>query len=150
MKHLKNLAVPLGAAVLFLGAAMGIYVAAWGWARFKLDFWPLDESRVGPNLCASLFLVVMVIAHNEFVVERRAEARHESHLQALRDGVKELAHPTEEAESNISEQVEEDFRKSVLDRLDENTPGGLGTIAAALKVPVKPPPPKRTIRKAKP
>lgn len=138
--HLRNLLVPLLYMALTLAVFLGIYILVWGWDRFKADFLPLDSSRVGPNLCASLVLVVVLIAHNEFVVEKKAEERHESHRQCLLDAVEEIAHPTEEAETSIADQVEAQFRSDLLDRLNESTPGGLGTIASKLDVLVPPQP----------
>lgn len=132
IQKIRNMLPGLGIALLVLGVLFGIYLLIWGWSHFLADFWPLDESRVGPNLCASIFLVVLLIAHNEFVVEKRAADRHESHKQALEDAVKEIIHPTEAAESNIADQVEEQFRQDVLDRLDPETDGGLGEIAKRL------------------
>lgn len=132
LRHVLNMLPAIGGLVITLAAGLGIYVAIWGWARFKLDFWPLDSSRVGPNLCASIFLLVLLIAHNEFVVMERARQMHETHRQLLKDEIGELLHPTEEAEANIADQIEADFRQAVLDRLDETTPGGIGTIAAKL------------------
>ena len=133
LEHLKNMLLPLMALLATVAVALGVYIAIWGWARFKLDFWPLDSSRVGPNICASLFLVVLVIAHNEFVVTERAKKEHENHRQLIRDSLGELLHPTEEIEANIAAQSEDDFRQLVLKQLDETSPGGLGTIADTLK-----------------
>ena len=130
--HLRNLAVPFAALLGVLGVAFGLFVAFWGWAHFKADFIPLDSSRVGPNLCASLFLVVLVIAHNEFVVIERDEKARKDHHQQIKDTMRELLHPMDQAESDIAEQVEEQWRQKVLAQLDETTPGGIGTVAAKL------------------
>lgn len=136
LQHLRNMAGPLLLMVAVYAVAMGLFVLIFGWARFSSDFIPLDRSFIGPNLCASLVLVVFLMGHNEYVVEERARQRHESHRQALRDAVDEIAHPTEEAEAEIVADAEENWRAEVLSRLDASTPGGLGDLATALHADV--------------
>jgi hypothetical protein len=130
--HLRALVLPLAVLVGVLGASFGLFVGIWGFARLKLDAWPLDSSRVGPNICASIFLVILLVAHNEFVVVEKARKQHESTRQELADTMRELLHPTEDAEASIAAQVESDWRAKVLGQLDETSPGGLGTILGRL------------------
>ena len=135
LRHLRNLIAPLFALAAVIGIAYLLFVQIFGYARFRADFIPLDTSRIGPNLCASIFLVVCVIAHNEFVVVRKAEQMHESHKQLTRDVMHELLHPTDQAEADIADAVAEARWTRVLDQLDETTPGGLGTVLARLVKP---------------
>lgn len=132
-KHIAALALPLAVATVVLILAFGLFVAIFGWDRFVTDFFPLDNSRVGPNLCASVVLIVLLIAHNEYVVVKRAAKLHKSHREATEDVLRELLHPTEEAEDEFAEAIEKAFRDRVLNQLDENTEGGLGTILEHLK-----------------
>jgi hypothetical protein len=133
IKRAWNLFVAVFIGSLVLTVALTAFDAVWGWARFKQDFWPLDRSYIGPNLCASVVLVVLLVAHNEFVTERRAAGRHESHRQMFREEMSEIMHPTEEAEAVIAAEVEAQFKHDVLDRLDPTTPGGIAAIPDMLK-----------------
>jgi hypothetical protein len=123
----------LSAGATILAAAIGLFVLTLGLDRLKLDFWPLDSSRVGPNLVASLVMVVLLVAHNEYVVERRAASRHETHKQLMHDILAEVCHPTDEIEADIAAEVEEQWKANVIDRLDPTTPGGITAIADLLK-----------------
>jgi hypothetical protein len=43
---------------LFVLVVLGIIL---GWHRFLADFWPIDDSRVGPNLVASVVQWALVL-----------------------------------------------------------------------------------------
>lgn len=132
-EHLTNLIFPV---LLVLGVYLGVsilFILCFGWGRFHDDFWPPDRSFVGPNIVASFALVIGVVVHNEYVVAERAKALHEDHVRIICDLRDELLHPTEEAEQNIADQVEQKFRDDVLDRLDAKTPGGIGDLPDVLK-----------------
>jgi hypothetical protein len=133
MKRLWSLLVSLSAAITVVAVACGVFVGLFGFDRLKLDFWPLDSSRVGPNLVASMVMVVILVAHNEFVTERRAEARHETHKQLMHDILGQVEHPTEEVEQEIADAEEAKWKADVLDRLDPTTPGGIAAITALLQ-----------------
>jgi len=77
----------------------------WLWHRLLADFWPLDNSRVGPNLVASVVTAALVIAHNEWRILRADERRHAGLRQVLRDLVREAEHPVDVAEQRIAEDV---------------------------------------------
>ena len=128
IKHLKNLIIPILCTIGVYLTALGLFILIWGVDRFKSDFYPLDRSYVGPNLCASLFLVIAVIGHNEFVVLERAHKMHDSHKKATKEFFNELFHPLDQAEADMAAEVEQAFKDRVLTQLDETTPGGLGTI----------------------
>ncbi len=84
---------------------MGLFVVAFGWARFLADFWPLDSSRIGPNLCASFVIVVGITARNEARTIQRDEEAGEHVGEMFRDVVREAEHPTEAAEAKIADDV---------------------------------------------
>lgn len=85
---------------LVLMATTGFFIGVWGWQRFLQDFWPLDSSRVGPNLVASVVTIILVTAHNEYRVVRKDEEHHASLRQTTRDAIQEVLHPVETAEQN--------------------------------------------------
>jgi hypothetical protein len=95
--------VLVGAAIV--AVATGLFVAIWGWARFLQDFWPLDNSRIGPNLCASITIVILITAHNEYRVISKAEARNESARDVFHDALDEVLHPAETAEQHVADRV---------------------------------------------
>jgi hypothetical protein len=105
---LRGLAVGAAVAAAVIGTALGVFVAAWGWARFRADFWPLDNSRVGPNLVASIVLTVLVIGHNEYRTTVRAVKAGETVRQLARDLEAEVLHPAETAEQHIADDVAQD------------------------------------------
>ncbi len=95
--------------------AFGLFIAIWGWRRFLLDFWPLDRSRVGPSLCASLVVVLLITAHNEYVFVSKVTVRNGTPVELFRDAVDEVLHPMETAEQHIAEYVvdEQELREGV-------------------------------------
>lgn len=97
-------ALSVGFAILALALVLDIGI--WGWSRFKADFWPLDSSRIGPNLLASLAITVAVLAHNEYRTVRRDEAHHLTMRQMMQDVLDEALHPAEQAEEHIAEAME--------------------------------------------
>ena len=99
----RGLAIGAGVAVAVLGGALGLFIAVWGVQRFLADFWPLDTSRVGPNLVASVVLTVLVIGHNEYRTAVKAVEAGESARQIVSDLEREVLHPTETAETHIAE-----------------------------------------------
>lgn len=104
---LRGLAVGASIAAGVVGGALGIFVAAFGWQRFLADFWPLDNSRVGPNLVASVVATVLIVAHNEYRTAVRAVESGESLRQTVRDLEDEVLHPVETAEQHIADDIEE-------------------------------------------
>jgi hypothetical protein len=133
-RHLANMVMPVLIVLIVYVAAALVFGLVFGWGRLHDDFWPPDRSFIGPNLCASFVLVLALIAHNEYVVAEHARSLHEDHKKMFSDLRDSILHPTEEAEASIAAEVEARFKADVLDRLDCETPGGVGTIAAALKV----------------
>jgi hypothetical protein len=101
----KGVLTGLAVGVVLLGVAIGLFVLIWGWPRFVLDFYPLDSSRVGPNLCASITVVILITAHNEYRVVSKAEEHHEKLRQITHDAVKEAIHPAESAEQHVADDV---------------------------------------------
>lgn len=105
-KHLfRGLLLGVSVAATILIIAFGLFLAIWGWARFKADFWPLDRSFVGPNLVASVVTIIIVLAHNEGRVIQKDEEHHANIKQIMRDAVVEAIHPTETAEENVAEEI---------------------------------------------
>jgi hypothetical protein len=98
--HLKlaaaRLVLPVLAMIVVLAGSAGLFVAALGWERFLLDFWPLDDSRVGPNLCASLVVVILITAHNVYRAVLQEELHHERMRAAVKDTLGELLPPAAE------------------------------------------------------
>lgn len=84
---------------------MVVFLSVWGWGRFVADFWPLDNSRVGPNLCASLVVTILLVAHNEYRTASRIVAQGEHTKEVMRDLVNEVLHPTQTAEHHIAEDI---------------------------------------------
>lgn len=102
-KHLlRAVLVSLAVAAAILAVSFGLLVLVFGWGRFLADFWPLDASRVGPNLCASVAIVVLVTAHNEYRTALHAIERGESVGKVVDDLTEEVLHPTETAEEHIA------------------------------------------------
>ncbi len=105
-KHLlKGLAIGLGLAAGILGGALGIFIGTFGWHRFVLDFWPIDNSRIGPNLAASVATVVLITALNEYRTAVRAVEKGEDTIQLVRDLALEVIRPVDTAEEHIAEKV---------------------------------------------
>lgn len=104
---LKGMVVGAAVAAVILGVAGGLFVAIWGWNRLLADLWPLDNSRVGPNLCASVITVVLITAHNEYRTIMKAEEHHESLRQTAQDAIREALHPAESAEAAIAADMKE-------------------------------------------
>lgn len=100
---LRGVAIGLGLAALVVGAAIGLFVLAFGWDRFMADFWPLDNSRVGPNLVASVVTVILITAHNEYRTAVRGVERGDSLGQLARALENEVLHPAETAEQHIAD-----------------------------------------------
>ena len=132
-QHFKNILPKLGIGLGIIGAALGLFVAVFGWSRFMADFWPLDRSFVGPNLCASIFLGVLYLVHNEWVVLEHGRGLHEDHKRLLRDLATEILKPTDDAEGDVVAEEDALFKQEVRSRLDETTPGGIGTLAKKLE-----------------
>lgn len=107
--HAKHLVrgVLLGAliAVLVIGGALCLFLAFFGTARFLADFWPVDDSRVGPNLVASIVLTVLLIGHNEYRAAVRGVESGERFRQVAKDLEREVLHPAEQAEQHIAADV---------------------------------------------
>lgn len=88
---------------MIVGGTLGVFLAVFGWRRFLTDFWPLDNSRIGPNLVASFVVAVLVIGHNEYRTALKAveEGRRVGDVvEALED---EVLHPAERAEQHIAD-----------------------------------------------
>lgn len=74
-----------------------LYFMAFHWGRFLADFWPLDNSRVGPNLTAAVvqYAVILALLYLLYPPFRRAverfAARHvesiKAHISAEHDHV---------------------------------------------------------------
>ena len=109
MRHLpavlRKLWLPALVMVGVIFATFGLFAAVFGWHRLADDFWPFDNSRIGPNLCASITIVVLVTAHNEYRTIRDAESRGESLEQIEHDAAEELLHPTQSAEASIAQDI---------------------------------------------
>lgn len=65
-----------------------IYYMAFHWGRFLLDFWPIDSSRVGPNLLASVvqYAIILITVALLYPPARRAIEKY------LKRHVNEIKH----------------------------------------------------------
>ena len=104
----RGLLVGAAVAVAIIGGALALFTAVFGWARFQVDFIPLDNSRVGPNLCASIVLTVLVVGHNDYRTAMRAVEAGERAAQVAQDLEAEVLHPAERAERHIAEDIAEE------------------------------------------
>lgn len=103
----RGLALGLLVAAVVIGGVLAVFLAVFGWARFVADFWPLDNSRIGPNLCASIVIVVLVTGHNEYRTAVRAVEAGERLRQVGRDLEAEVLHPAETAEAHVADDVDQ-------------------------------------------
>jgi hypothetical protein len=98
-------------AFVILSVASLLFVLIWGSRRFQTDFWPLDNSRVGPNLVASVAATIAIVAHNEYRSVVNA-VEHRDHLrQILAEMWATAAHPAQTAEEHVAEDVAHDVRE---------------------------------------
>jgi hypothetical protein len=101
-------------AFVILSVASLVFVVVWGSGRFQTDFWPLDNSRVGPNLVASVAATIAIVAHNEYRSVVNA-VEHKDHLrQILADVWATAAHPAMTAEEHVAENVAHDKEDSTV------------------------------------
>lgn len=99
--------VGIGTFIILVLIVSGLF----GFGRLYHDFIPLDASPVGPNLCASLFIVGGVLALNEYKTVRKDEEEGKSFKDILEDTVDEIAQPVTEFEEGVAEQVEQDLKE---------------------------------------
>lgn len=104
---LRALLIGFLVGAVILGVVMLLFVLIWGWDRFLQDFWPLDASRVGPNLVASVVTIVLVVAHNEARLVQKGIQKGEDLEQILDDTYEQIAHPVEVGEEHVADLVEE-------------------------------------------
>ena len=87
MSGLKNNWKLIVAAVGVLGLA---YFMVFHWSRFLEDFWPLDASRISPNISASLvqYVLLAVLAYLLYPPFKRAvNAWSKKHVDALKEHI---------------------------------------------------------------
>lgn len=107
-KHLlRGLLIGAILALTIVGLGFGLFVLFFGVHRFLADFWPLDNSRVGPNLCASVAITILIVAHNEWSTAVKAVEKGESIRVMTHDLEVEVIHPTATAEEHIAADVVE-------------------------------------------
>lgn len=110
--HAKHLLRGLLIGAIFAGAIVGLgfglFVLFFGVHRFQADFWPLDSSRVGPNLCASVAVTILVVAHNEWSTAVKGVRKGETVRQLTHDLEVEVIHPAATAEAHIAQDVVKD------------------------------------------
>jgi len=111
LRVLKSMLYGSVVALIILGASIGVFVLVYGWARFLEDFWPLDNSRVGPNLCASLVGVVALVAHSEYRIVENDLAKGRGVRDVAHDTKVQILHPIEDAEKNIANDVADALSK---------------------------------------
>jgi hypothetical protein len=64
-----------------------VYFMGFHWARFLADFWPLDNSRVGPNLTASIVqwaLIAIAVALLYPPARRALERYAQRHVDSIK------------------------------------------------------------------
>jgi hypothetical protein len=90
-----------------IGVSFLICIGIWGWQRFLADFWPLDSSRVGPNLIASFVTVVLITAHNEGRVVQQGIEHHKDFKETVQAMLAEVMHPVEVFQDSVADAVAE-------------------------------------------
>jgi hypothetical protein len=109
--HVKHMAkgILFGAMIvtILIGIPLVAFAVIWGWHRFLLDFWPLDNSRVGPNLAASVVVVILVTGHNEYRTAVKDMEKGETVEGSVREMEQEVLHPVEAGEESVAEDVAE-------------------------------------------
>lgn len=131
-KALWALAKGVLVSLIIVLAVSGLFIAVWGWARFKYDFWPLDRSPVGPNLVASLVVTTLVVAHNEGRIVQKDELRNGNFHTMLSELHQQLLHPIEAFQEGTADAVVDELEK-------RESPGASATTNAE---PPEPSPPR--------
>lgn len=107
VKHLvRGILFGLLVATMVIGVALAAFLLIWGMARFKADFWPLDNSRVGPNIVASLVITILIIGHNEYRTALKDIERGDTVRATIKEMEQEVLHPVEAGEESVAEDVE--------------------------------------------
>lgn len=85
-RELTNLFVIAVCAVIAAAVVVSALVSHWFALRLEADFWPIDASRVAPNILASAVqavVVVLVLAVVYKPLKRRIEASLQRHKNDL-------------------------------------------------------------------
>lgn len=105
-KHLvRGILFALLIAAAIIGVVLAFFLLLYGFGRFKADFWPLDNSRVGPNIVASFVLAVLVIGHNEYRTALKDFERGDTVRTTIKEMEQEVLHPVEAGEESVAEDV---------------------------------------------
>lgn len=118
-----------------IAVAAWVYFIAFHWSRFLADFWPLDASRIAPNVVASIvqWTVIIVFAALLWPPTRKALHRYiTGHVADLK------SHITSE-NAKIHDRI--DHTHARIDAIHEHlgiTPKGPESLLEAPMTPVKP------------
>ena len=110
LKAAKQL-IPAMIAGIGVIVVVGLIVCGiFGFSRVFHDFYPLDASPVGPNLVASIFIVVGVAGLNEYKVVAKDEKEGKNLKAILHDAEVEVVAPVETFEQGVATDVETDLK----------------------------------------
>lgn len=105
--------------------------------RLGADFWPLDSSRVAPNLLAGLiqWAIIFVLAILLYPPFRKAiHSFFDGKLEGLHAKIDGLDRRHDEHARKLAKIEDEHarVREQIADHFDENTPGGIQVILARI------------------
>ena len=111
LKAAKQLIPALLAGVGVIAFVALIVIGIFGFSRVYHDFIPLDASPVGPNLVASIFIVVGVAGLNVYKTVAKDEREGKKLKDILHDTEVEILAPVETFEQGVADDVESDLTK---------------------------------------
>lgn len=106
-------------ALFIVGSALFVFTLFFGWKRVEEDFIPLDRSRVGPNLVASVTLLILITAYHEYKILGQDEMMDKPIDEVVDDMLHTAIHPAETAEQNVAD----DIARILMEEDDDGVPG---------------------------
>ena len=106
-------------AMFFVGSVVVVFILFFGFHRVREDFIPLDNSRIGPNLCASITVLVLITAYHEYKILGQDGMMDKPVDDVIDDMVHAVLHPAETAEQNVAD----DIARILMEEDDNGVPG---------------------------